>query len=343
MAKQLAKMIFKSNAISLSLPVRIFEPRSMLERYTDWWVYAPILLKQATNVENKIEALKYVICFSLSAMYLSSGQMKPFNPLLGETFEGKFSDGTKIFMEHTSHIPCVSNYYVNDIDNKYKFHGFYDISIEGTMKMLLTNHLTCVQKGTNHVEIKSTNQKISYHYPKLILGGMVFGKRYVLWDGHMKYEDRQNNIKATIFFNKNCSNLKNKRFHDIYGQIYHYDFSKEKKCEFFESKTPKNPFPSDKKLIISEITGSWLEEIYFDEKLYWNIKANSPLSISPQINVLPSDSRYREDLTWLKRSMIYDKNLNDYQEYSQNWKLALEIQQRLDRTHRSEKTSGKKK
>ena len=42
----------------------------------------------------------------------------------------------------------------------YKFHGFYDISIEGTMKMLLTNHLTCVQKGTNHVEIKSTNQKI---------------------------------------------------------------------------------------------------------------------------------------------------------------------------------------
>jgi len=337
MAKQLAKMIFRTNAISLSLPVRIFEPRSMLERYTDWWVYAPVILKKASLVDNKLEAFKYVICFSLSAMYLSSGQMKPFNPLLGETFEGNFSDGTKIFMEHTSHTPCVSNYYVNDIDDKYKFHGFYDISIEGTMKMLITNYLTCVQKGTNHVEIKNTQQKISYHYPKLILGGMVYGKRYVLWDGHMKYEDRQNNIKATIFFNKNGANLKNKRFHDIYGQIYYYDYSKEKKCDFFESKTPKNPFPSDKRYIISEITGSWLEGIYFDGKLYWSIKDNSPPTINPELNVLPSDSRYREDLLWLKRAMIYDKNSSVYQEYSQNWKLALEIQQRLDRTHRTEK------
>ena len=30
---------------------------------------------------------------------------------------------------------------------------------------------------------------------------MIYGKRYVLCDGHMKYEDKEKNIKAIIFFN----------------------------------------------------------------------------------------------------------------------------------------------
>ena len=338
LAKQVAKGIFKSGPITLSLPVRIFEPRSMLERYTDWWVYAPVLLKKAGGIGNKLEAMKYLICFSLSSMYLSTGQMKPFNPMLGETFEGYFSDGTKIFLEHSSHVPCVSNYYINDIDGLYKFDGYYDISIEGMMKMVVTNYVTCIQKGKNNVYLKNSNQNISFHYPKLTLGGMIFGKRYCLWDGHMKYEDKQNNIKAVIFFNRSHPNIKNKRFHDIYGKIFYHDFSKEKKgTEFYEHKTPKNPFPSEEKMIFSEITGSWLDGIHFDNKLYWNIRENIPPKVKPVKDCLPSDSRYREDLVWLKRSLIYTDNAADYQDYAQRWKLALEVQQRHDRTLRTEK------
>ena len=53
--------------------------------------------------------------------------MKPLNPMLGETFQREFSDGTQIFLEHSSHVACVSNDYINDIDNLNKFNGFYDI------------------------------------------------------------------------------------------------------------------------------------------------------------------------------------------------------------------------
>lgn len=338
MAKQIAKGIFKSGPITLSLPVRIFEPRSMLERYTDWWVFAPILLKKAGQIPNKLEALKYVICFSLSAMYFSSGQMKPFNPMLGETFEAGFDDGTKIYMEHSSHIPCVSNYYICDKDNDYKFYGFYDISVEGMIKVVLTNYITCVQKGKQNVFLKETNQTINFQYPKLTLGGMIYGKRYVIWDGHMKFEDKTNNIKAVIYFNKAHSTLKNKRFHDIYGKIFYHDFSKEKKgTEFYEHKVPKHPFPSDEKMVFAEITGSWLEGIYFDNKLYWNIKQNNPSAITAVKDPLPSDSRYREDLIWLKRSILYSDNTKEYEDYSQKWKLALEVQQRYDRSIRADK------
>lgn len=337
-AKQIAKGIFKSGPITLSLPVRIFETRSMLERYTDWWIYAPIILKKAGQTPNKLEAFKNVICFSLSAMYFSSEQMKPFNPMLGETFEAFFDDGTKIYMEHTSHIPCMSNYYICDKDKDYKFYGYYDISVEGMIKVVLTNYITCVQKGKNNVYLKETDQTISFQYPKLTLGGMVYGKRYVIWDGHMKFEDRANNIKAIIFFNKAHSTLKNRRFHDIYGKIFYHDFSKDKKnVEFYEHKIPKHPFPSDEKMIFSEITGSWLEGIYFDNKLYWNIRLNNPSTVIPVKDPIPSDSRYREDLIWLKRSLLYDTNEKEYQDYSQKWKLALEVQQRYDRALRADK------
>ena len=38
---QLTKCLWSGTAMSLSLPIRIFRPRSMLERYTDWFSFAP--------------------------------------------------------------------------------------------------------------------------------------------------------------------------------------------------------------------------------------------------------------------------------------------------------------
>jgi hypothetical protein len=337
MAKQVAKGIFGfSGIVSISLPIRIFEPRSMLERYSDWWCFAPILLRKAAVVKDKLEAFKQVICFVLSAICLSSGQMKPFNPLLGETFEAGFEDGTILYMEHTSHTPCVSHYLMTDPDDLYKFSGYFDISLEGTMKILFNNSVTMVQKGKNSVYLKGTNQTISFQYPKMLLGGMIYGTRYVLIDGFMKFEDRENNMKAYIYFNKNHPNLKLRRVHDFYGQIYHHPYPK-KKEQFFEEKMPKNPFPSDKKLIYSEITGSWLENIIFDNEIYWSVRDASPPQIYPVKQCAPSDSRYREDLIWLKRSLQFPDNTKSYEEYAQTWKVALEIQQRHDRSLRDKK------
>ena len=46
----------------------------------------------------------------------------------------------------------VINYYINDIDNLYKFYGFYDISIEGMVMIVFKNYATCVEKGKNNVD-----------------------------------------------------------------------------------------------------------------------------------------------------------------------------------------------
>ena len=45
---QAASNIFSGQSvIGISLPVRIFEPRSLLERICDWYGYGPIFLKKA--------------------------------------------------------------------------------------------------------------------------------------------------------------------------------------------------------------------------------------------------------------------------------------------------------
>jgi hypothetical protein len=336
MAKQLAKNIFSSGTISLSLPIRIFEPRSMLERYIDWWSFAPVLLKKAGSLNDKLEAFKYAICFTLSGLFSSAGQMKPFNPLLGETYQAKFEDGSDIYVEHTSHIPPISNYLINDKDGLYKLYGYCDISVEGAMKVLFNNYMYCVPKGKCSIYLKNTNQTIHYQNPRVVLGGMIIGSRYAYWDGHMKFEDRENGLKAIIWFNFSHPNLKNRRIHDIYGQIFKYDYSKDKKKEFYEAKLSKSSLP-DQKNVICTITGSWLEYLVFDNKILWTISESIPYRFTPVENSLPSDPRYREDLIWLKKSKFANESKATFEEFAQQWKIALEVQQRYDRSLRQKK------
>ena len=60
-------------------------------------------------------------------MYICSGQNKPFNPLLGETHQGSFADGTQFYCEHTSHHPPITHFFLEGPNNSYKMYGYYEI------------------------------------------------------------------------------------------------------------------------------------------------------------------------------------------------------------------------
>ena len=341
--KQFAKNLFKLGNISLSLPIRVFEPRSMLERFVDWWCFAPILLKKASEQNDFIEAFKLAIVFAISGLFFSTNQLKPFNPLLGETFQGNFEDGTEVYLEHTSHNPCISHYFLQDKNKNYRYSGFLDLSLEGTLKMLATNSTVLIQKGKNTIYLKNTDQTINFQYPKIHVGGMVMGSRVIYWGGHMIFEDRKYNLKANICFAKSHPEIKKKRIHDFYGQIFFHDFSKDIKVNFYEPTLHKDAFPKEKNYKLCEITGSWLEKISFDDKVYWNFTENTPVQLIPEKNnVIPSDARYREDLIWLKRSVLFKEHKNSFEEYAQKWKLLLELQQRHERELREKKQINKK-
>ena len=329
---QLTKCLWSGTAMSLSLPIRIFEPRSMLERYTDWFSFAPDLLTKAGTSKDKVEAFKYVILFSLSALFRSSEQLKPLNPMLGETYECEWEDGSKFYLEHTCHTPPISHFYIKSSRNLFIVSGYIDMEMGGVVKAIYKNSIQMIPKGKITVYLPELKQTISFQFPKITMGGAIWGQRYVYWSDHMKFEDTENNLKAIIAFANCRKELKGKRIHDIYGQLYKYNYnSNELKKPFYNDYIPSYPFPSKKEDVLSEITGSWLEEIKFDDKVYFNVKEAVAPQIYPCDKVLDSDARYREDKEWLKLSWDNNEFGKTFEGYAQCWKLALEAQQRFDR------------
>ena len=74
------------------------------------------LASQAKNIEEKF---KYVLAGIISPNYYMNMFLKPvisaviqFNPILGETLQGSYSDGTKVYCEQISHHPPITYFLV---------------------------------------------------------------------------------------------------------------------------------------------------------------------------------------------------------------------------------------
>ena len=194
--KQVAQCLFKGLSISyISLPIKIFEPTSSQWRMVDLWTFLPIFLKRAGKTEDHVERMKLVIAFSLSSIYMCCGQLKPFNPLLGETLQGEFADGSKYYLEHVSHHPPISSFLVEDVDGNYRMFGHYEIY----GKMELTSFVSGLRGPTNIVF--KDGQHIRFGIPFYRLTGMLMGDRTVEITGSNVYEDYTNNRKAVVIMN----------------------------------------------------------------------------------------------------------------------------------------------
>jgi len=69
----------------MSLPVKIFEPVSTLQRIGYQFSGLPKYIKQADKIKDPVERIKLIISASLGGLTLTTSQRKPFNPYLGET------------------------------------------------------------------------------------------------------------------------------------------------------------------------------------------------------------------------------------------------------------------
>ena len=84
--RQLTMNLLKGLTIShISLPVKMFEPRSSIQRVVDLFSHAPQFFNKAAKIDDHLERFKLVIAGAMSSIYICCTQMKPFNPLLGET------------------------------------------------------------------------------------------------------------------------------------------------------------------------------------------------------------------------------------------------------------------
>lgn len=126
----------------MTLPVSFNEPTSLLYRCGEDMEYAD-LLDQAADRADSIERLIYVAAFAASEYASTIGRVaKPFNPLLGETFEYVRPDKNyRFFIEQVSHHPPVGAAWAESTNWTYwgesavksKFYGkSFDINPLGT-------------------------------------------------------------------------------------------------------------------------------------------------------------------------------------------------------------------
>ncbi|XP_066877010.1 oxysterol-binding protein-related protein 7 isoform X2 [Kogia breviceps] len=94
----------------VSMPVQLNEPLSTLQRLCEELEYSS-LLDQASHTTDPCERMVYIAAFAVSAYsstYHRAG-CKPFNPVLGETYECERPDrGFRFISEQVSHHPPIS-------------------------------------------------------------------------------------------------------------------------------------------------------------------------------------------------------------------------------------------
>ncbi|RLN44187.1 hypothetical protein BBJ29_003226 [Phytophthora kernoviae] len=308
-----AKILEGKSAVSLSLPVRIFEPRTNLERICDLMLYAPTFLNVAYAQNDPLERFKYVITNAVAGLHHSIGQLKPFNPILGETFQATLNDGTDVSCEHTSHHPPISNFQFTG--EKYSIAGFVVWAASMSVK---SNAMLNTNKGPVRASFPESEglpaTTIEYNLPYLQIGGLLWGDRTVDIMGSMVFEDKRNHLQCELRLNP--------------------DEKKGMGGMFSSSKTPTDSLrgvildtsvspPRE----ICDVSGSWLHNLVFGDKTYWSInKFQSGYMVPfPENKILSSDSRYREDLRYLAAGDMDE---------AQEWKVKLEVLQRADRKAR---------
>ncbi|KAI9743092.1 MAG: hypothetical protein M1818_003387 [Claussenomyces sp. TS43310] len=166
------------------LPTFILEPRSMLERITNFMAHPETLLPMP-EIDDPVLRFVSVVKFYLSGWHIKPpGVKKPLNPILGETFAcyWDFPDNTRGYYisEQTSHHPPKSSYFYMAPE--------HHIRIDGTLKprsKFLGNSAASMMEGIAILRflnrgISSKGERYILTQPNMYARGILFGK--------MKYE-----------------------------------------------------------------------------------------------------------------------------------------------------------
>jgi len=307
--------------VKMSLPIRIFEPKSQTERVAEFFTNLDELHK-AADAAPGIEMFKYVISYFCGNYFYGVDTRKPFNPYIGETLQASFIEGTKLYIEHVNHDPPVDQLlFVNDAKN-------FKISVAlETSPSMSSNELKLKFKGV--IEVNIAGEKIYCTLPTVSNKGLVMGARRISLEDCLYLHYPAQKLKAYIKFGGD------KRADTLEGGIFHSNEALEKHQDKFAT----NIFPNlkPKRLAteqqLGKIEGFWMEYVEIDGVRMWS-KNQRGYKMQMEEDVLPSDWRFREDLIWL----TYGNSV-----HAQEWKLKLEEVLREYRKVREAHAKAKKK
>ncbi|RHZ26216.1 hypothetical protein DYB37_002564 [Aphanomyces astaci] len=296
------KLLDGKSAVSLSLPVRIFEARTMLDRLVDFYMYAPNYLSAASDATDAVERFKLTMAFAVAGWHHAMGCAKPFNPIVGETLQAAFVDGATVHCEQAASSPLPISY-------AQVVHPKYAVWSRAVVNVAMhTNTFTQMQNGPVVVAFPDGG-RVELALPSMRVSGLLWGDRVLDLVGSITFRDEANDLVCDLKLN--------------------FD---EHKGLFASNKAPTDCFRGTIMQhgdSVCDVTGSWLDELRAGDHVLWSFErdACAPLVRVPDDQVLPSDSRHRPDLRALA---TYDLD------EAQDRKFQVEKLQRSDRAFRKD-------
>lgn len=168
--KQLSTNFMTGKSImNMSLPVEIFDRRSMLEAIADSYGFLATYATKIVAATDPIEQIKYVICAFMFIHATCPGIGKPFNPILGETYQARFGD-LFVYLEQTSHHPPISALLIKN--DQIEMSANVEVSVDmglNTLNSFLVNWL--------QLRVSSTGSEYLIKLPDVAMDGIVYGDR----------------------------------------------------------------------------------------------------------------------------------------------------------------------
>jgi len=176
--------------------------------------YSDVIVRAAEESDPLLR-LALVACFAASGYAGSENRlMKPFNPLLGETFELE-TNGFRVISEQVSHHPPVSAIHCDH--PVFAFWGNTEVktSFKGT-------YLQVNPTGTFHLVIKPYNDHFVFHKIKTNVHNIIMGKIYIENHGDLEMSNYTTGDRATLNFVKKKSWFE-KTTHEVTGSVFDTD------------------------------------------------------------------------------------------------------------------------
>ncbi|KAH1019049.1 hypothetical protein HUJ05_006714 [Dendroctonus ponderosae] len=304
----------------IPMPVNFNEPLSMLQRLTEDYEYADILDK-AAKCTDPCEQLAYVAAYTISSYATTSNRTgKPFNPLLGETYECDRTDdlGWRCFSEQVSHHPPIVAQYCEGAE----WHCWQEFTMTSKFR---GKYLQIIPLGSAQAEFLKSGNKYSWRKVTTTVHNIIVGKLWVDQHGsavgincQLKYipysyftRDSQRRVKGVVMDNGNVKWVINGTWDD---QV-------EIAPVTGNTGTPSNPIYQTGNPILA-----WKRrDAPKDSEKFYNFTLLAAQLNEPEDGVPPTDSRLRPDQRLMEEGRWDDANKE---------KIRIEEKQRTVRRQR---------
>ncbi|XP_015272965.1 PREDICTED: LOW QUALITY PROTEIN: oxysterol-binding protein-related protein 5, partial [Gekko japonicus] len=234
------------------LPTFILEPRSFLNKLSDYYYHAD-LLSQAALEEDPYCRIKQVLRWYLSGFYKKpKGIKKPYNPILGETFRccwfhPQTNSHTFYIAEQVSHHPPVSAFHVSNRKDGFCITG----SILAKSKFY-GNSLSALLDGQAKLTFLSSGEEYVITMPYAHCKGILYGTMTMELGGKVTIDCEKSSHRAELEF---------------------------KLKPFFGGSTSMNQISGKIKLgeeVLASLDGHWDGEVYINDlkngctETFWN-------------------------------------------------------------------------